>query len=95
MNTISLGVLSGGFGFRAGTTQWTGPGSPGSDEGAGAGVDGANRAGVEVPVSPQWLRHAYASHALDRGAPVHLVQATSGHASVATTGKYLHTRPED
>jgi site-specific recombinase XerD len=55
----------------------------------------AERAGVDVPVSPHWLRHAHASHALDRGAPIHLVQATLGHASVATTGKYLHARPED
>jgi site-specific recombinase XerD len=55
----------------------------------------ANRAEIEVPVSPHWLRHAHASHALDRGAPIHLVQATLGHASVATTGKYLHARPED
>ena len=53
------------------------------------------RAGIEAPVSPHWLRHAHASHALDRGAPIHLVQATLGHASVATTGKYLHARPED
>ena len=55
----------------------------------------AGRAGVDVPVSPHWLRHAHASHALDRGCPIHLVQATLGHASVATTGKYLHARPED
>lgn len=55
----------------------------------------AKRAGIEAPVSPHWLRHAHASHALDRGAPIHLVQATLGHASVATTGKYLHARPED
>lgn len=53
------------------------------------------RAGIEASVSPHWLRHAHASHALDRGAPIHLVQATLGHASVATTGKYLHARPED
>jgi site-specific recombinase XerD len=46
----------------------------------------AERAGIDVPVSPHWLRHAHASHALDRGAPIHLVQATLGHASVATTG---------
>lgn len=46
-------------------------------------------------VSPHWLRHAHASHAMDRGAPVHLVQATLGHASVATTGRYLHARPTD
>lgn len=53
------------------------------------------RAGIEAPVSPHWLRHAHASHALDRGAPIHLVQATLGHASVATTGRYLHARPSD
>ena len=55
----------------------------------------ARRAGVELPVSPHWLRHAHASHALDRGAPIHLVQATLGHASVATTGRYLHARPTE
>lgn len=55
----------------------------------------AVRAGVLAPVSPHWLRHAHASHALDRGCPIHLVQATLGHASIATTGKYLHARPED
>ena len=36
-----------------------------------------------------------ARHALERGATVHLVQATLGHASVATTGRYLHARPTD
>jgi integrase/recombinase XerD len=55
----------------------------------------AERAGIEGAVSPHWLRHAHASHALDRGCPIHLVQATLGHASVATTGKYLHARPDD
>jgi integrase/recombinase XerD len=46
-------------------------------------------------VSPHWLRHAHATHALERGAPIHLVQATLGHASVATTGRYTHARPTD
>jgi integrase/recombinase XerD len=55
----------------------------------------ARRAGIELPVSPHWLRHAHASHALDRGAPIHLVQATLGHASINTTGRYLHARPKD
>jgi integrase/recombinase XerD len=53
------------------------------------------RAGIETPVSPHWLRHAHASHALDRGAPIHLVQATLGHASITTTGRYLHARPKE
>jgi len=55
----------------------------------------AERAGIDVPVSPHWLRHAHASHALDRGAPIHLVQATLGHASITTTGRYLHARPKE
>ncbi len=46
-------------------------------------------------VSPHWLRHAHATHALDRGAPLRLVQATLGHASLDTTSKYLHIRPSE
>jgi integrase/recombinase XerD len=55
----------------------------------------AQRAGIAGNVSPHWLRHAHASHALDRGAPIHLVQATLGHASITTTGRYLHARPNE
>ena len=55
----------------------------------------ARRAGLEQKVSPHWMRHAHASHALDRHAPIHLVQATLGHASVSTTGRYLHARPTE
>lgn len=55
----------------------------------------ANRAGITKAVSAHWLRHAHASHALDRQAPIHLVQQTLGHASVATTGRYLHARPNE
>ncbi len=46
-------------------------------------------------VSPHWLRHAHATHALERGAPLRLVQATLGHASLDTTSKYLHIRPSE
>jgi site-specific recombinase XerD len=52
------------------------------------------RAGLK-DISPHWLRHANASHALDRGAPIHVVQQTLGHASLATTSKYTHARPSD
>ncbi len=55
----------------------------------------ARRAGAEKNVSPHWLRHCHGSHALDRGAAVHLLQATLGHSSVATTGRYPHARPTD
>lgn len=54
----------------------------------------ARRVGIAA-VSPHWFRHAHASHALDNGAPVHLVQQTLGHASLDTTTKYSHARPTD
>ncbi|MBB01212.1 MAG: integrase [Planctomyces sp.] len=55
----------------------------------------SERAGIDKNVSCHWFRHAHASHALDRGCPIHLVQATLGHASISTTGRYLHARPTD
>ena len=54
----------------------------------------ARRAGgLPSNVSPHWLRHAHATHAIERGAPVHVVARDLGHASVETTTRYLHTRP--
>ncbi len=53
----------------------------------------AQRAGVELPVSPRWLRHFHAVHALNHGASLHLVQATLGHRSIATTARYLLGHP--
>jgi len=57
----------------------------------------AKRAGLaSAPAfSPHWLRHAHASHALDRGAPISLVREGLGHASLATTSRYTHARPGD
>jgi integrase/recombinase XerD len=54
----------------------------------------AANAGLEAPISPHWLRHAHASHAIDRGATLPEVQATLGHGNIATTSGYLHARPE-
>ena len=54
----------------------------------------AKKIGLDNP-SPHWLRHGHASHSLDRGAPIHLVSQSLGHASVATTSRYLHARPSD
>ena len=55
----------------------------------------AEQAGLTAKVSPHWLRHAHASHALDRGAPIHLVRDSLGHANVATTSRYAHARPNE
>ena len=55
----------------------------------------AKKAGIKNNVSPHWLRHAYASHSLDRGCPLSLLQQSLGHSSAATTSRYLHARPDD
>lgn len=55
-------------------------------------ANAAKQAGIEA--SPHYLRHAHASHALENEAPVALVRDTLGHASIATTNKYAHSKPK-
>lgn len=56
--------------------------------------DAALRAGIEREVSPHALRHTCATHLLDHGADLRIVQEMLGHASITTTQVYTRVSQE-